>query len=49
MTAPDPAALPPSPAPTSSGRSTHEQYFGHDHLTVIEPASRFDFLDVREV
>jgi len=46
---PDPAAAPHAPAQSATETALHEQYFGHEHLTVIEPPGRFDLLDVREL
>jgi lipopolysaccharide transport system permease protein len=36
-------------SPEALGLDVHEQYFGHDHVTVIEPPRGFRTLDLREL
>jgi lipopolysaccharide transport system permease protein len=48
MTAPLPSPVPRSAAPPPAREDAiHEHYFGHEHLTVIEPPRRFELVDVR--
>jgi lipopolysaccharide transport system permease protein len=46
MTAQNPK---PSPAAASVGDSPQENYFGHEHITVIEPPGGFELVDAREL
>lgn len=45
-----PPVTPDSPKPAAPVQeSVHDQYFGHEHLTVIEPARRLELVDLREL
>jgi lipopolysaccharide transport system permease protein len=40
---------PPGTAAAARPESSQQRYFGHDHVTVIAPPGRFEFMDVREL